>query len=1236
MPMLDKLLPASAQARVQAVATSRRTRRWGIGILVFLALFGLVGFFVVPPILHQQAEKQLGQLLSRPVSIGKVSLNPYTLRLEIDQIHVGERGAAGPFVDVRTFIVQASWGSLFRLKPVIGEIYMDAPQIHLIRNDAQSFNFSDLVEQFSKPSPEPQPKPSKPLLFALHNIHVDNGLIDFDDRLLKQHHVIDQFQFGIPFVANLPSKLDTFVQPFLQARIDGSTLQVNGQTKPFKGTFDSDIAVKLDQLDLSQLVSYAPTKLPVQLPSGRLSTNLNVQFAMKDQQPTVQLSGTVDLAQISVTDGAKQPLFDAAAIHVDAAGVEPLRSIIHLNALQIDKPVLSLSRDREGTLNLSKLAAPPQKTAAAPPAASPPPAAADKPAPLDFSLQKLALNDGTVQFLDQSTAPAASLSLQQLNVTAGNVSTLAHQPAQYEVHLASDHGGTIASKGTFTLADGKLAADATIAQLALPVIQPYLAQALTAQLDHGDLGLTTSATVDWSASPAKISVGPGVLSLDAVRILSGKQPQPLAELSHAAAHFERIDVAARHAELSAVELEGLVLNAERGADGTINLARLVKSEAPAASHARRGNASAPAPSAPWTYSIAAVELGKSNVSFTDRSQAQPVVLSLAPLQIKLQHISNDMAKPIDLDLSTGFQKKGQLKLQGTVTPQPLKVALQIDGRQLDLVAAVPYFAAKLNASIASALLGLKGELKLAQDGKGLKLRYKGDAGAYKVRMLDKLTSDEFAGWSSLKVAQIKAAYDEQGTAVEVGQITLNDFYGKVLLNSNGRLNLSDFAAQQNAPATSLTRAEPGTATAAAPPPAAPTPAPTAAPAAPAAAGPQAPPVKLLFSHILLHQGKVDYTDNFIKPNFSAHLVSIEGDIGAIGTDTTTPAPIAVQAQLDGNGPVSISGSASPLLKPPFLDLTASSRGVELTNFSAYSIKYAGYPIVKGKLNVDLHYQVDKGLLNANNHIFIDQFTFGDHVDSPTATNLPVRLAISLLKNSRGEIDVNIPVSGSLDDPQISVGSLIWHAFLNLVEKAVTSPFSLLGSAFGGSDELGYVAFQPGSATLSDTEAKKLDTLVKALTDRSSVKLDLSGRVDPALDTPGIKQLTLERQIKREKIKDVVGKGESVDLDSVQVAPDEYNKYLERAYGDASIKNKPRNFIGVAKSQTPDQMKQLMLDATTVSEADLTALAQQRAAVVQQWFQGKIDPSRIFLTAPKLDAGGISDKGPSTRVQFTLK
>ena len=1228
MSLLNKLFPAPAQARVREFAQARRTRKWAVGIVIFIVLFGLFGFFAVPPLVHHKAEQQLSQLLARPVTIGKISLNPYTLTVEADQIHIGERDGKGSFVDVGEFLVRASWTSLFRLKPVIREVFLAKPQVHIVRTDAQTFNFTDLVEQFSKPSSTPK-KDSKPTLFSVTNIHLDDGLVDFDDRLLGQHHTVDKIELSIPFIANLPSKVDVFAQPMLQARIDGSPLLIEGKTKPFNGSFNSEVMVKLDQLDLPQLMSYAPTRLPVQLPKGKLSTDLNIQFAMSGEHASMQLSGTADLKDLALTDAAAQPLFSVDALHVAAASVEPLLGVVHLADVRIDHPQLSLSRDKQGTLNLARLASPP----AAPKPAEPAPektAAPAKAAPFDFGLQHLALNDGAIHVQDQQAG--ANLGLSKLALTLADISTVAHKPGRYTVQTNLDQGGTISSSGTLALADGKLEAAATIEQLALAAFQPYLASALTARLSQGTAGAKLAAKADWSGPVFGLQLGDSELRLDGLRLDAAAagtaKGSSVIALDHLTAGIRLIDLAQRNAELSSIAIEGLTVNGERGADGSINLLKLAKSGNSAATPATARRKKSAPPEQAWKYSIDSIDLGKSGVAFVDRSQKQPISLGLAPLQLKVQHFSSDFAKPFQLDASTALKHKGTLKFGGTVTLQPLKVVLQLDGQQMDVAALEPYFTAKLNAYIASALVNVKGNLTLASNKDQLKVYYKGDAGVTNVRMLDKATSDLFAGWRNLSVTQIRAAYDERGTDVQLGKITLEQFYSRVLLNSNGQLNLSDFVVKENAPTTSLTRSNQAT-------PGTPAPAPAAQPAAPAEAAAAAPPLKLGFGQILLHQGKIDYSDNFIKPNFSAHLVNIEGDIGAFGTASTQPARVAVQATLNENGPVSINGTINPLVKPPFLDMTATTRDVDLTNFTSYSLKYAGYPIVKGKLNVDLHYLLDQNKLNANNHIFIDQFTFGDHVDSPTATGLPVRLAISLLKNSRGEIDVDVPVSGSLDDPQFSVGSLIWHAFVNLIEKAVTSPFSLLAGAFGGSEELGYVAFDPGLATLSEAETKKLDTLSKALSDKPGVELDLTGRVDPALDTPGLKQAAVDRQVKRQKIKDLVGKGESVDIDSITLAPGEYDKYLAKAYSAADIK-KPRNFVGIAKTIPADEMKKLLLDSTAVSDADLTALAQHRAAVVQQWFAGKIDAGRIYTVAPKMDASGIQDKGPSTRVEFTLK
>ncbi len=545
--------------------------------------------------------------------------------------------------------------------------------------------------------------------------------------------------------------------------------------------------------------------------------------------------------------------------------------------------------------------------------------------------------------------------------------------------------------------------------------------------------------------------------------------------------------------------------------------------------------------------------------------------------------------------------------------------------------------------IARALLKANGGLARKQ-AKSLTASYRGDMALVDVRMLDKATSDPFAGWGSLALSNLKANYDERGTVVDADRVTFTKFYGRVLLDAQGKLNLKDVVAHESGAAQSLTRDKSGaeplplTPQAASTVAAASTPAPasSATPATVTAATPPQSPVKLHFGQLVLQQGRVTYTDNFIKPNYTANLVGIQGTVGAFGTQSTTPAPVDIAAKLAANGPLSIRGTVNPLIDKPALDLTASAHDIELTNLTPYSAKYAGYPITKGKLNVDLHYKLDNDQLNADNHLFIDQLTFGDHVVNDTATKLPVRLAISLLKNSRGEIDVNLPVSGSLSNPEFSIGGLIWHAVLNLLQKAVTAPFSLIANAFGGKgEELGYVEFEPGSAKLTDADNQKLDTIVKALADKSSIRMDLIGRVDPAVDEPALRTGYVERLVKQQKIKDVVGNGESVDLSTVTVDPKEYDKYLTKAYKSADFK-KPRNFVGLTKSLPDDDMKNALAANAPIDDASLRQLAQQRAQSVQQYLEGKIDSSRVFIVAPKLNADGIKDKGATTRVDFGLK
>ncbi len=1252
------------------VAQSRRTRRVITGLLIFIVLFGLLGFFAAPPLIRHIAEQQLSKQLDRPATIGRIALNPYTLKLEADRVHIGERGGAGNFVDIERLIVQPSWSSLFRAAPIIDEVQLDSPRFHVVRYDAQRFNFTDLIEKFSK---QPSTPDTKPTLFSVSNIRLENGQITFDDKLLGATHVIDQWKLGIPFIATLPSKTDIFVEPLLRARIDGSPLAIDGKTKPFSASRESEVSLRFDGLDVPRLISYVPTKLPVIVQSGKLSTDLKLNFVMSNDAPTLRVAGTVDLNDVNVQDPSKVPFFAARAVHVAARTLEPLKSLYQFDDIRIDAPSANLARDRSGVLSVERMFAPaPAAAKAVAESASAPAAAssasdansaaktdatkdATKPAPpLDLSIKRFVLNDGTVNVRDEAASRPVDVGLEKLAVTLTDFSTLATAPAHYTLNTdLKRSGGSLGVAGALSLAAKTASAKLDVKSLNLPLLQPYLDAATTAQVTDGALSTTANIGANWSKSPAAVMIADTQLDMRSLKVAARGGREPLIALAQGSVKVKQVDLNARTADVTSVDTTGLAVDVQRLKDGSINLASLgaaheAEPTRTAIHAAKKAQAEGPA----WRYKIGELNVKDATANFTDNTTPQPVKLGITPLQLKVQQISNDLGRPLPVELQATLNGKGTLDIKGDVTATPPKVAVKVNANRLDAAAFEPYFGSRLNAAIASALLNASGDLALSQ-AKSLKASYRGDVALVDVRMLDKATSDPFAGWRSLALSKLKADYDEHGTSVDAERVTFTRFYGRVLLDAQGKLNLTDVVAHESGAAQSLTRdknnkggAEPVPLT---PPTAsavvnssapvvasASAPASSAAPATVTAATPPQNPVRLHFGQLVLQQGRVTYTDNFIKPNYTANLVGIQGTVGAFGTQSTTSAPVEIAAKLAANGPLSIRGTVNPLIAKPALDLTASAHDIELTNLTPYSAKYAGYPITKGKLNVDLHYKLENDQLNADNHLFIDQLTFGDHVENDTATKLPVRLAISLLKNSRGEIDVNLPVSGSLSNPEFSIGGLIWHAVLNLLQKAVTAPFSLIAHAFGGSgEELGYVEFEPGSAQLTEDDNKKLDTIVKALGSKPSIKMDLIGRVDPKLDEPALRARYVDRLVKQQKIKDVVGNGQSVDLSGVTVDPKEYDKYLTKAYKSADFK-KPRNFVGLTKSMPDDDMKSALAANAPIDEASLRQLAQQRAQSVQQYLDGKIDSSRVFIVAPKLDADGINDKGATTRVDFGLK
>ncbi len=674
----------------------------------------------------------------------------------------------------------------------------------------------------------------------------------------------------------------------------------------------------------------------------------------------------------------------------------------------------------------------------------------------------------------------------------------------------------------------------------------------------------------------------------------------------------RVDLAAQRVEIGELAVSGARIAAGLAADGSF--AWLTP---PVLRGVAQGG-KAPA-ARPWLAQVAKLKVDDLGLRFEDQSVQPAAVQEISGLSLQGERLGNLPNEKGRLTLQATVNGEGKLAVGGEVQAVPLAAKLQIDSSGIPVQGLQAYSGRYLNIRLQRGQFSNQGEAVVRVDGGRLKAAYKGSATIGNLLAVDPDNKADFLKWKSLHFGGVDFRLDP--LAIDVREIALADFYSRLILNKDGRLNLADIVRRNEA-------APVAAADAAA--------APVNPPPVAAATTPAAPPVPIRIAKVTLNNGTVNFSDYFVKPNYTVNVGKLNGRVSGLSSAAGTLADMELRGTYAGSAPVLISARLNPLAAQSFLDLKGEVKGVDMTGFSPYSGKYAGYLIDKGKLSLNVAYKLENRQLSADNRLFIDQFTFGERVDSPDATKLPVNLALALLRNNRGEIDINLPISGSLDDPQFSVGGLVIKVIVNLFVKAVTSPFALIGSLFGGGEELSTLAFAPGRTQFDAAAQKKLETLARALTERAALKLEIAGYADPESDSEGVRRVAIERAMQREKFADLQKKGgDAESADAVRIAPEEYKTYLTRVYKAGKFP-KPRNFIGLQKDLPVEEMEKLLLANLPAGDEELRLLARQRAENVQTWLieQGKVAAERIFLVPGKAKAEAPA--GAGGRVEFALR
>ncbi|KPY24631.1 hypothetical protein ALQ60_03875 [Pseudomonas syringae pv. papulans] len=882
---------------------------------------------------------------------------------------------------------------------------------------------------------------------------------------------------------------------------------------------------------------------------------------------------------------------------------------LHLQRVELIKPRTELLFDKQGKLNLAQLF----KLPASEPTQDEP---ASKPFPLRIDEIKLA--GGYVHFQDLRPSQPIEFLYDALDFELKNLSTLPEDNADMTLVAAGPDGGQIDWVGRISLIPITSEGTLKVTDSKMKLWWPYVRDALPLALEDGVLNFSTAYTLNLSKkTELKLT---NVSASIAPFALNAPDGRPLVRLQRLDVSETSVDLAKQLVTVGKVRSQKLETWAARETDGQLDWQKLFASQPgkPAATHtpAVDEKAAEPAPateasakasdqpvaqSKPWQVLLRDVQLRNYMVHLADRVPQEPVALDVGPLNLDIQNFDSLNKAPFTLKLDTGLGKQGNLTAAGDVNLNQVSARLNVTTRDIDLRLAQAYISPFIRLELRSGMLGsdLAVDLKSTEP---LAFSVTGKAQVNQLHTLDTLKQRDFLKWQQLALEGLDY---QHGKGLSIAKVNMDQPYARFMINEDRTTNIDDLLIPQPADAAAgKTASQPKAVRT-------------------QAAGKKENPLAIYVGEVNINDGSANFADMTLTPNFATAVQQLNGRIGTIDNRKPTPAPVNIEGKVDRYAPVTIKGSLNPFDPMASLDITTSFKRVELTNLTPYSGKFAGFRIRKGRLNLDLHYLITKGQLKAQNKVLVEQLQLGERVDSPDALDLPIRLAVALLKDTQGRISLELPIEGDLNNPQFSVMPIVWQTLRNLVLRAAQAPFKMLGGlvAGGSSEDLGSVSFAPGSSDLSAEAQKALDKLSVALKERPDLKLEIEGTSAASSDGPLIAQQRLEREYQYTYYKILQRRGDKVPARAglIEVPEEEKAPMLEGIYRTRLKQQPPAEWASLGKEQRAAQMRAAVLKFWSSNEVLLRELGQSRASSIKDYLvdKGKLEDARVYFVDAQL-------------------
>jgi hypothetical protein len=791
----------------------------------------------------------------------------------------------------------------------------------------------------------------------------------------------------------------------------------------------------------------------------------------------------------------------------------------------------------------------------------------------------------------------------------------------------SDDAGTLQVEGSFGVEPLSSRGSLKLAGLPATKVSEYLGDFVPVTMQSGVIDLGFDYDFSLAGDPFTFILDMPSLQVRDLSTLARGYEIPW-QIPAVEVRDTHVDLSARSVRVGSVEVRDIVAPAWLDAAGFHAPGLLPPQDA-----AGPAGASATAPGGrqrEWSVSVPSISLVNARLPLEDRSLATPASLEVTARSVKVAGFAMPQREPLQVEAEIVSGAGGEITAKGTVQLEPLQAGLDVKVSGLDLKPVQAYLDGGTDLLLESGALHGDGRVELATV-EPLAMSFTGAIGITDLHTRDRPLKEDFINWKSLDVKGIR--YSSAPASLSIREIIAQKPYIRLILAASGITNIETIldpkGAAEKAAAIAAQRAAGPNGKASKPD------AKTAAAATDLKTARTEPAMAVAIGVTRIIDGNINFADYTIEPNFRIAMEGLDGSIKGSSSDPDAHSELELDGEVDRYAPVHLAGQLNLLAPTAFIDITGYFRNIDLTSFNPYSTKFVGYQIAKGKLSIETQYKVTDRQLQAVHKITVDQLEFGQRIDSPDAIGLPVKLAVALLKDSQGVIDLELPINGSIDDPQFRLGPIIWKAFVGLLTKVVTAPFALLGSLFGNGADLSYIDFAPGSIAIDAAATEKIASLRKALTERPGLKLDIPWTAAAPVDAPALDQARWEAAVN--------GAGGQAPNAAWKTDRQEYLRRLKLLYEQANgtkpdLPKPPKPAEGEPKVDPVEfaigQLEPGLKAGMKVGADDIEALAQARAEAVRNDLLGEdgLNAERVFINRGE-DA---KSEGGAVRMTLTLK